>query len=402
MKMKDVISQTDLTDRAVRLYIENGLVTPDLGETNAGRRSLDFSEADVDSLKKIATLRKAGFSIAEIKKMKNSENCKETVLEFIEKTTLRVETDTRIINSLQNLIEKDEITLDSVCQSLDSPTEKKSVPEEDLKIPKEEVFKRRFFLISGFIGLAIWILLILLRISMPAEEYRFPEIRNYGIFAFRLVVNILFLISSILLIFFNHRVKTYKKPKQKRFFKTATVSIVLFSILTLTSFTDSTNMTVTLFNPDFYSMTTDSENYLELDKKVKGYADDIYSVFPAKIPARGYLKNFSYEDDVTYYYQYRNDTDMQFDIEAEFKLNDESYEQYKQKVFSSNSTVTASKPKGDWMCFYFKDSDEEAAQEYYYLIFAYNDKAKAVRYIAASYDFSNIASKPHYHKLDWR
>ena len=48
MKMKDVISQTDLTDRAVRLYIENGLVTPDLGETNAGRRSLDFSEGDIE------------------------------------------------------------------------------------------------------------------------------------------------------------------------------------------------------------------------------------------------------------------------------------------------------------------------------------------------------------------
>ena len=28
MKMKDVIEQTDLTDRAIRLYMENDLISP--------------------------------------------------------------------------------------------------------------------------------------------------------------------------------------------------------------------------------------------------------------------------------------------------------------------------------------------------------------------------------------
>ena len=35
MKMKDVIRLTGLTDRAVRLYIENGLIEPDISENYA-------------------------------------------------------------------------------------------------------------------------------------------------------------------------------------------------------------------------------------------------------------------------------------------------------------------------------------------------------------------------------
>lgn len=36
MKMKDVIAATGLTDRAIRLYIENGLVLPVCKESYAG------------------------------------------------------------------------------------------------------------------------------------------------------------------------------------------------------------------------------------------------------------------------------------------------------------------------------------------------------------------------------
>ena len=69
MKMKEVLEQTDLTDRAVRLYMENGLVSPSCSENYAGRKNIEFSEEDVDKLNNIATLRKAGFSISEIKLM---------------------------------------------------------------------------------------------------------------------------------------------------------------------------------------------------------------------------------------------------------------------------------------------------------------------------------------------
>ena len=70
MKMKDVITETGLTDRAIRLYIENSLVSPSCNENYAGRRNIEFSADDVEALKNVATLRKAGFSINEIKLLK--------------------------------------------------------------------------------------------------------------------------------------------------------------------------------------------------------------------------------------------------------------------------------------------------------------------------------------------
>jgi DNA-binding transcriptional MerR regulator len=51
MKIKEVIAQTDLTDRAIRLYIENGLVSPSFNENYKGRKNIDFSQEDVENLK---------------------------------------------------------------------------------------------------------------------------------------------------------------------------------------------------------------------------------------------------------------------------------------------------------------------------------------------------------------
>ena len=52
MKIKQVIKETGLTDRAIRLYIENELVKPEYDESYNGRKSIDFSENDVEQLKK--------------------------------------------------------------------------------------------------------------------------------------------------------------------------------------------------------------------------------------------------------------------------------------------------------------------------------------------------------------
>lgn len=68
MKMKEVCAQTGLTERAVRFYVQEKLVVP-LTQRRGGRTWLDFSPADVDRLKAISTLRKAGFTLEEIRAM---------------------------------------------------------------------------------------------------------------------------------------------------------------------------------------------------------------------------------------------------------------------------------------------------------------------------------------------
>ena len=68
MKVKEVCAQTGLTERAVRFYVQEKLVVP-LAQRRGGRTWLDFSPADVDRLKAISTLRKAGFTLEEIRAM---------------------------------------------------------------------------------------------------------------------------------------------------------------------------------------------------------------------------------------------------------------------------------------------------------------------------------------------
>ncbi len=67
--MKEVCERTGLTDRAVRLYIDSGLVDPKRESSYTGRSAIYFEEADIETLQMVAVLRKAGFSIADIKKM---------------------------------------------------------------------------------------------------------------------------------------------------------------------------------------------------------------------------------------------------------------------------------------------------------------------------------------------
>ena len=51
MKMKTVCEQTGLTDRAVRYYIEEGLIDPEYIENYLGRRAYAFSDQDIAALK---------------------------------------------------------------------------------------------------------------------------------------------------------------------------------------------------------------------------------------------------------------------------------------------------------------------------------------------------------------
>ena len=68
MKMKEVCATTGLTERAVRFYVQEQLVSPQ-SQRRGGRTWLDFSETDVERLHAIGTLRKAGFTIDEIRSM---------------------------------------------------------------------------------------------------------------------------------------------------------------------------------------------------------------------------------------------------------------------------------------------------------------------------------------------
>ena len=67
-KMKDVCQMTGLTEKAIRLYVDQKLVEPKI-EEGVHRKSYSFDDNDIERLKDIAALRTAGFALADIKMM---------------------------------------------------------------------------------------------------------------------------------------------------------------------------------------------------------------------------------------------------------------------------------------------------------------------------------------------
>ena len=76
MKIKEICEKTGLTDRTVRYYIEEGLVSPFYTENYLGRKSFDFSDADLERLKAIA-LERGGEIAAAIVEIKEGETMTE-------------------------------------------------------------------------------------------------------------------------------------------------------------------------------------------------------------------------------------------------------------------------------------------------------------------------------------
>lgn len=68
MKLKEVCEATGLTRKTIRLYEEKGLLVPRKEERN-GREYREYSQKDVETLREIATLRRAWFTMDEISRM---------------------------------------------------------------------------------------------------------------------------------------------------------------------------------------------------------------------------------------------------------------------------------------------------------------------------------------------
>ena len=103
MRIKEVCEKTGLTDRAIRLYMENGLVVPKQEYNYMGRRSISFDEEDIRVLEDVATLRQAGFSIADIAQMQMDKSClPERITEHRQKLSEEIKGKQRILDALMH------------------------------------------------------------------------------------------------------------------------------------------------------------------------------------------------------------------------------------------------------------------------------------------------------------
>ena len=71
MRIKEAAEQSGLTEKAIRLYEEKGLICPAITEIN-GRKFRDYDEPTVALLKTIGGLRRSFFSIEQISAMQEN------------------------------------------------------------------------------------------------------------------------------------------------------------------------------------------------------------------------------------------------------------------------------------------------------------------------------------------
>ncbi len=477
MKIKEVIEKTGLTDRAVRLYIDEGLAVPNIEESYSGRKSIDFSESDVERLKNIALLRKAGFSIADIKSMVDDNSTTKDIIEkFIEQTENNIAHETEIVEKLKGISFDEEVTFETICNSLSATVEKKQVPSEDIKLTgKEQALKIITILFSCVLFInAIYFFAICCSGIFEVRYIKLTD--NLGtimgsLFYFGWAV---IAILTIIVVFrnigwrFNH--------------KTKGISTALF---VFSSFGSIIMLPITFFLifctiTPFYSQTTDPDNYLIFENRMMtnderfNNFDDLFEVFPRKIP---YSAKDLYPDSINYFYEFTPCWDCFFgtcDVCAEWILPTAEYENFKKNLpddfvlenrlaeiryqfetekeieyFSKSATENsgyAVARKGDWTIVYYKgygqvrfryigadavgqEPDERCPDElryietknefeieywdncvgnnqydthYEFLICAYNDKERKVRYIASECcSHINRKEGPYYLSLDW-
>ena len=419
MKIKDVITKTGLTDRAIRLYIEKDLIKPEYDENYNGRKSIVFSEKDVEQLENIALLRKADFSIPEIKALQEGgETAQATIKEYVNRLNEKIQYSNEIIEKISTLVNEENITIEIICEKLSSNLENEKVPAEDMELtPKEQKEKTVFTVISA-IGMVLSGVAVLLAFVFVSVYCRFPAYRQFEInleepsietvFSLLFVpfseysFLVLFALSLFVFVIYKKNIRIGKKKDKKKVI--AVIFVIIFAISLLIS-----PLTVTMQTISFESRTENPDNYLKIDYGVGINDTEDLCIFPRSVPldAESEFRNIGarYSDTTKYYYRYAPDLfGYAQDIYAEWKLVSHNYENEKERVLSLDGIVREDE-KGDWKIVYFceeidKDSDSDFCESYKYLFFAYNDKTQTVRYVFAAGDEQNIGT-PYFTDVEW-
>ena len=410
MKIKEVISQTGLTDRAIRLYIENGLVTPENQKSYTGRNNYIFTQADIDCFDQITTLRKADFSLEQIKMLKQGgEAARDVLLEYLTAKQESVVMGQRVVEALKDFPAQEPVTLESICAKIKERIENTPLPEADRKETKGERVEKwimraiaiAFLGFWGLLGLGVWL--------TYREDFVFPRYYtnpvNYIGTAYILIP---IAVSIIVLVLYGKYALLPEKRKKRRWLAGIALAIALLVCI------QPIGMASIMLMPPVYSETHNPENYLIMGNRVKMHGDDIYKLFPANIPRSAVAEGSKWYppdkflETTKYYYYYQEEIDPSFQIYAEWILPEDKFAEELNRI--RNYYPDGAKQQvtwGDWVCLSFTDDslDFDEAKDlinYYYLIFAYNEKICGVRYIVSYSMDCGREEDPYFLLLEWK
>lgn len=384
MKIKAVCESTGLTDRTVRYYIEEELISPAYTENYLGRKTFDFSEADVAALRDIAILRKFGFSIAEIREMMR---CPDSIIRITKELQSRkqasVDEEQALLTALSKLDASRKYTVSELAAFLSKPVCEATVPVED---SKSNPFKRAL----SFLKKTILFLITWAPVACVANGF-FYGYRRYQY----LVVDggTLLAISLLCLptIFILLLSKLKLKPLLKRIIKVVLLIFCLWitpTILFLALCTFSS------------SETSNHHNYRQFDSccvmNRDSIAQDLFPPWP------------TYSADIEYYYFLSEGSfGAACDVYAQWSLDAEEFSAEVSRVqalyeTTAETDITHSTLQVEgYTCFVLYTGSppfDPATGDYIYYIFAYNAQSRTVRYI---YSYSEVGGQPYYLSLEW-
>ncbi len=409
LKIKEVIEKTGLTDRAVRLYIEHGLVTPENQKSYTGRNNYNFTQADIDCLEKIAMLRKADFSLEQIKILKlGGESAREVLLEYLTAKQESVVMGQKIVEALKGFSAQESVTMESVCAKIKESIENTPLPETDEKETIGERIEKWLMRIPAIILLAIWSLFGIGVLIFYHRDFPFPRFYAHPAYYIGVIYVLIPIILAItVLLLYRKRLFHSKGHKIHRWIAGAALVLALLIVI------QPLGAASVFLIPPIYSETDNPKNYLTMGNSVKVFGDDIYKLFPANIPRSAIEKDSNWYppnkflDTTKYYYYFEEVIDPSFHVYAEWVLPKKEFAEELTRIHNYYPEGANQQTRwGEWTCLSFTDdtldfNEAEDLDYYYYLIFAYNEKTGGVRYIASYSMDCERDDDPYFLLLQW-
>jgi len=392
MKMKEVCSATGLTDRTIRYYIEEDLITPEIKRNYSGRKSIDFSERDVADLKDISILRKAGFSIADIKSIQeipsNSIQIIEKLKDSINQNIQEQSETLKVLNALDKDTDYSVHTL-AACLA-EANTDRQNPENRKFEKAKEIVLA----LPKAILCLIVIIVPILLVVA-SFRQYLYPDFKIRS--AICLLLTILPAVAGIKVWF--------SKNNHYGILITCLCFLPIAFLCSLFAFDSSTTTNITY--------------YLEMEGRVRES-----EIFPRWAKTSAYFEDEngelkSMDTGAKYYYHYTYGFDDSYDIYAEWTLPKNEFadeigrqrEIFKARqensVLNNGNRLVTVIDHGNYHCLCSYSGNkrnsmpfDEQTDNYSCSIFAYDEEKCRVRYID-SYSLQNGTYEPYYIQLDW-
>ena len=396
MKIKAVCDLTGLTARTVRVYIDEQLIAPKFTENYIGRRSFEFSQSDIAALQNIATLRKYGFSIDEIRNILLDSQTSIAIIENVkQRTQIQADEYRKRLKALARVEAQKAYSVEELSEILLQGEAELELPVELPKRNAKRIVK------SAVIFLIVWLpfVFVIGGIINDITTYAYPKISitNVILTLFTLIPPVSILVIT--------KLKSNIKRIAKRMILCLCVVAIPFSF-------------IMPYGIVTRSETTDFRNYRDFDPDCLATRNKVFNeVFPTWPHDFEIVKNENGEWeaiylDAKYYYRFFYGMDYTYDIYAEWPLEADKFGEEVQRVKGVFGKAIADNTygykfveieKGEYTCLILYSGDEpfqKATNNYQYLIFAYSETTNSVRYIYCD-SLENGVDQPYYLQLDW-